>query len=89
MAFLDNLTKQQKNPLKCEICDKEVKSNNGLKRHFNIVHKLMEEHQCNICQNVFKCQSQLTSHVKIIHENKKYKCDSCKKSFSTAHQGGS
>ena len=77
--------RQNQIPLKCEICDKEFKSNKGLKEHINIVHKLMKEHQCNICQKVFKLQSQLTSHVKIAHENKKYhKCDSCQKSFSTA-----
>ena len=85
MATLNELRQQQKNTLKCEICDKEFKSNNCLKNHFNIVHKLMTELQCNICQKVFKLQAQLTSHVKIVHENKKYhKCGSCKKSFSQA-----
>ena len=73
-----SLNKSRQNPVKCEICEKEFKSNNILKNHFNIVHKLMEEHQCNICQKGFKLQSQLTAHVKITHENKKYhKCDSC------------
>ena len=71
MANLDDLRQQQINTLRCEICDKEFKSNNGLKNHFNIVHKLMKEPQCNICQKVFKLQTQLTSHVKIAHENKK------------------
>ena len=76
MADLDGLRQQQQNPLKCEVCDKEFKSNHGLKNHLNKVHKLMKEHQCNICQSIFKLQSQLTSHVKITHENKKYhKCD--------------
>ena len=81
MANLDELRQQQQNPLKCEICDKEFKSNNGLKRHFNIVHKLMKELQCNICQKVFKTQSELTKHVKNSHENHKpHKCDSCEHS---------
>ena len=52
------------NPFKCEICDKEFKSNNGLKNHFNIVHKLMKERRCNICQKVFKLTNELSSHVK-------------------------
>ena len=64
------------NPPKCEICDKEFKSNNGSKNHFNIVHMLMKEHECNICQKVFKLQTQLNSHVKIVHENKKYHVES-------------
>ena len=71
MADLNESRQQQKNPLKCEICDKDFKSNSGTKNHFNLVHKLMQEHHCNICQSVFKLQRQLTSHVKIAHENKK------------------
>ena len=63
---------QEKNSLKCEICDKEFKSNTGLKNHFNIVHKLMKEHQCNVCEKKFKLHRQIDSHVKIAHENKKY-----------------
>ena len=70
---------------KCEICDKEFKKNNGLKRHVKVVHNFVKEHQCNICQKVFMLQTQLNSHVKIVHENKKYhKCKSCEKSFSHA-----
>ena len=80
------LNKSRYNPPKCEICDKEFKSNTGLKKHFTIVHKLMKEHQCNICQKVFKLQSQLTLHMKIAHENKKYHiCDSCKKKHFLPH----
>ena len=74
---------EEKNKIyKCEICDKEFKNINGLRKHFNIVHNFVKEHQCNICQKVFMIHSQLTSHVKIGHENKKHhKCDSCLKSF--------
>ena len=49
MDSLYKLRQKQKNPSKCEICDKEFKSNNGLKKHFNMVHMLMKEHQCHIC----------------------------------------
>ena len=45
MADFGKLRKQQQKSFKCEICDKEFKSNNGLKNHFNIVHKLIKEHQ--------------------------------------------
>ena len=84
---MDSLKKlrQDKIPLKCEICDKEFKSSESLKYHFNITHNLEEEHQCNICKKVFIIQKQLTSHVKIVHGNKKHrKCDSCGKLFSQA-----
>ena len=77
-----SLNKFKQNPVKCEICEKEFKSKNSLKNHFNIVHKLLEKHQCNICQKVFSILSQLTKHVKFVHENKKnHKCDSCGKAF--------
>ena len=63
-------SKESQISLKCEICDKEFKTNNGLKNHFNLVHKLMKEHQCNICQKVVGFQCQLISHVKTTaHEN--------------------
>ena len=76
MANLNKLRQNQQNSLKCEICDKEFKSNKGLKNHLKIVHKLMEKNQCNICQKDFKLHRQLTCHVKIVHGNKKYfKCD--------------
>ena len=66
-----DLNRSRQNLIQCEICDKEFKSNTALRKHFNIVHKLMKENQCNICQSVFMFQSQLTSHVKIAHENNK------------------
>ena len=67
-----NSNKSRQNPIECEICDKEFKSNNGLKNHFNIVHKLMKKYQCNICQSIFKLQCHLNYHMKIAHQNKKY-----------------
>ena len=76
--------RQNQIPLKCEICDKEFKSKNGLKYHFNITHNFEKKHQCNICQKDFNIPSQLKSHLKIVHANKKdHKCDSCQNSFST------
>ena len=54
---------------KCEICDKEFKKNDGLKKHVKVVHNFVKEHQCNICQSGFDFQSQLTLHMKIAHGN--------------------
>ena len=69
--------------MKCEICDKDFKSSNSLRNHFNNDHNYKEEHQCNICQKKFKIHRQLILHEKLVHENKKvHKCDSCGKSFS-------
>ena len=85
MGDLNNSGQQIQVLLKCEICDKEYKSKQGLGNHFKNVHNfnLIKEHQCNICQSGFDLQSQLTWHMKIAHENKKqHKCDSCNKCFS-------
>ena len=64
---MENITKnlgQNQISLTCEICDEEFKTNNGLKKHFNITHKFeKEDPQCNICQKVFKIQSKLTMHI--------------------------
>ena len=87
MGDLNNSGQQIQVLLKCEICDKEYKSKQGLGNHFKNVHNfnLIKEHQCNICQSGFDFQSQLTLHMKIAHGNKKHhKCDSCGKSFSQA-----
>ena len=46
---MNNLQKlrQDQIPIKCEICDKEFKTNHGMKNHFNITHNSENEHQCN------------------------------------------
>ena len=87
MKILKKLMKDQIK-IKCEICDKEFKTKNGLKNHFNITHDLEKEHHCNICQKAFNILNQLTTHMKVVHsKNKKHhKCDSCGKEYSqTGH----
>ena len=83
---MNNLKKlwQHQIQLKCEICDKEFKTKNGLKNHFNITHDLQKEHLCNICQKAFNILNQLTTHMKVVHsKNKAYhKCESCGKALS-------
>ena len=84
--IMKNLKKLRKDQIKCEICDKEFKTKNGLKNHFNITHDLEKEHHCNICQKAFNILNQLTTHMKVVHsKNKKYhKCVSCERLFSRA-----
>ena len=80
------LLKEKDKIYKCEICEKEFKNNDDLKKHFNVVHNnlVKEHHQCNICQKVFRHHGKLTSHMKIAHENQKqHKCASCEMSFFT------
>ena len=82
MASLNNLTKQQKNPLKCEICEEEFKSNNGFKKHFNIAHNSVysgdKNHRCDICGNAFTQAGSLKTHINAVHNGKKdHQCNSC------------
>ena len=80
--------KNQISSLKCEICDKEFKKNNGLKYHVYKIHNLEKVHQCNICQKFFDIEKNLTSHIKIVHENKKrHTCDSCTSKASCPKKG--
>ena len=83
MKILKKLMKDQIK-IKCEICDKEFKTKNGLKNHFNITHDLQKEHLCNICQKAFNILNQLTTHMKVVHsKNKAYhKCESWGKALS-------
>ena len=63
---------------------REFRTKNGLKNHFNITHDLQKEHLCNICQKAFNILNQLTTHMKVVHsKNKAYhKCESCGKALS-------
>ena len=69
---------------KCEICDKEFKSKQGLRRHFHSIHNEQKgKNKCNICEKTFLLQWQLSTHMKRMHENKKHhKCSSCGKRFN-------
>ena len=42
---MENLKKLRENRItfKCEICDKEFKTKNGLRKHFNIIHNTLEK----------------------------------------------
>ena len=77
MSELKKLGQNQISSLKCEICEKEFKKNNGLKYHVHKIHNLEKVHQCNIiCQKFFDIENNLTSHIKIVHEKKKlHTCD--------------
>ena len=69
---------------KCEICDKEYKTRNGLRLHFVKFHDEQKgQQQCNVCNIKFSCQSKLNSHMKSVHEDKNHhKCNECGKSFT-------
>ena len=69
---------------KCEICEDLFTTKRKLKYHFVSVHDPKEKvYFCNICTKYFQIRNQLTFHMKTIHDSiKKYRCESCGKSFS-------
>ena len=73
---------------KCEICEKEFSRPDYLKKHVKISHekecKYPIKHDKQICNICNKKITQLKNHFKTIHEGqKKFKCDVCKKLFSS------
>ena len=50
---------------KCEICDKEFKSRNGVHAHFYSIHDEQKGNKCNICEKTFLLRGQLFLHMKI------------------------
>ena len=67
---------------KCNICDQEYKTKNGLGSHIDRTHNQQKVYQCNICNKSFPIQKKLDLHMKSVHEKKKnHKCNLCGKSF--------
>ena len=67
MDDLNELRNQQQNSPKCEICDKEFKSNKDLKRHVNIVHEKKKLFHCEFCNHNFSQQYVLVNHITAVH----------------------
>lgn len=63
----------------CRYCDKEI-VRNSYSSH-STVHS-EASHECSVCSRLFKSRKTLKQHLWIHTENKKYKCDTCEKSYS-------
>ena len=63
MANLIRLRQKQQSPLKCKICDKEFKSNKGLKKHIDSVHNRQKEDNCDSCGKAFYQARDLKRHI--------------------------
>ena len=69
----------------CEICEKIFQTIQKKKQHIRNVHGEVKIFTCNVCNRIFGSQKQLTLHLKNYHQEgeRKYKCESCEKFFTT------
>lgn len=66
----------------CEVCSKECKTSESLRRHVRSVHLKIAPYQCQVCDKSFVCNAHLRQHINI-HEGIRFKCDHCDMTFST------
>ena len=72
---------------KCHICEKDLVSNQGLKRHIEQVHEAIKAFNCDLCDAKFTQTVNLKSHIISVHENvRKHECNICNHSFKLVHQ---
>lgn len=72
--------KQHTKQISCEICKVDLTSSQ-LKLH---VCKKTATMNCEYCEMVFSATDDLLKHLKYAHEPKKYPCNACTESFSSA-----
>lgn len=74
---------------KCQICFKESKSENYLRRHIRTCHSVLprKSFECLECGGFFKRQCILQLHIKRIHQRKESQrtCETCGKLFATQY----
>ena len=56
---------------KCEICDKQFKRKDHLKRHIRAVHEKKRPHKCSVCGASFSHKANMKSHIAIVHKEEK------------------
>ena len=74
----------KENDFKCEICEKSFHTNLKRNQHIKNAHGEVKNFTCNVCNKIFGGKYNLNYHLNNYHQNgsKKFKCDSCGKSFT-------
>ena len=72
-------------PVKCDICNKSLKSEYYLTRHKRIKHMKVtgERYICEICSTEMKTKEYLYKHKKKVHTSRSFMCSFCEKLFKT------
>lgn len=65
----------------CEICNKQMKTNETLQKHIRFHHNKEQSFPCQICCKKFTCHTDLRIHMNI-HKGIRFPCADCDNSFS-------
>ncbi|XP_064549632.1 zinc finger protein weckle-like [Drosophila montana] len=78
-----NLTENQirKNPVTCNVCHKELSSENGLKYHIERVHMKKKPFVCDVCGKRVRTVSELKEHMLVHTEDRPFVCPLCNAAF--------
>ncbi len=69
---------------KCEDCDKEYKTKDGLRIHINLKHSRVQSLQCVKCDKHFLHKYSLTQHLYNVHPSRLHSCAFCGSSFKAS-----
>lgn len=72
--------------VECPICGKALSDKKSLKKHADVVHFNIRNHNCELCGKRFIARNDLTDHVRAVHDKvKAFICDCCGQTLSTRH----
>ena len=66
----------------CEICKKNLSSDESKKQHISVVHGEEKLFVCNVCSTSFSSKIELTRHIETNHQKGRHACKSCGKVFA-------
>ena len=69
-------------PIKCELCSKELGSGWHLRRHMVFRHSEPGSHNCKLCFKTMEKEEELKEHMATVHADLKLNCDICDKTFN-------
>ena len=80
---IDVSLNSNKKRYKCNICDANFASKQGMNFHVESFHNGQKPFKCNICDSIFTRKQSMKKHVEAVHEGKKpFKCNICDYSFA-------
>ena len=72
---------QNQDPVKCEVCFKELKNKEALRGHMRKVHAPQVIVECQVCHQVFDTEYKLYNHTYAVHNIQESRCEFCGGSY--------